>query len=286
MVLTYDAARQQTLLFGGFESSLADNYLGDTWTWDGSIWTQHATPTAPSARVNAAAAYDPATRLVYLYGGTTASGDVGDLWAWDGSVWQLVEGDGSPSDRAGAKLAWDSERRRGVLFGGSDGSPSADFWELSLVDNECTSSDGCHTGVCDGSRCVAPASTPEDGADAGIALGGAGGSGGSAQGGTRSSDGGSSAGGDASSTGGAATDAGSGEGDGQPEPPGAIGAPESATRDTDGGKSLYGCAIAPRSHSSRSPTLLTLLGIGALLVRARRQRLTRRGEPAPAELRG
>lgn len=175
MTLTYDAARQRTLLFGGFESTLGDDYLGDTWTWDGSVWTQHTTPTAPSARASATAAYDPVTRLVYLYGGTTGSGELGDLWAWDGSAWQLVASEGGPSARRDARLVWDTERRRGVLFGGRDDSQAVDFWELSLVGNECTTSESCHTGVCDGSLCVDETDAP----DSGAAPGGSGGSGGS-----------------------------------------------------------------------------------------------------------
>jgi hypothetical protein len=37
--MAYDAARSQIVLFGGY--SLEDGEVGDTWTWDGTDWTQH-----------------------------------------------------------------------------------------------------------------------------------------------------------------------------------------------------------------------------------------------------
>jgi hypothetical protein len=35
MGMVYDAARQETVMFGGYGPGLK----GDTWTWDGSTWT-------------------------------------------------------------------------------------------------------------------------------------------------------------------------------------------------------------------------------------------------------
>jgi hypothetical protein len=236
MVLSYDAARQQTLLFGGFESSGSDVYLGDTWTWDGSAWTLHTPPIAPSARVSAAAAYDPVTRLVYLFGGANGESELGDLWVWDGSTWQQVEAVSSPGPRRDAKLAWDSARRRGVLYGGRSSSQSVDFWELSLVGNECDGSETCHTGVCDGALCVEPDAPGSDAGaseDAGsTSSGGAAGAGGAAgTGGATAGAGGSPA------AAGATADAGVAGTEGS--------APPAAQR-ARGEKSLYACSVSPR----------------------------------------
>ena len=40
--MAYDAARGVTVLFGGYDGA---NYLGDTWEWNGTSWTQVGTVT-------------------------------------------------------------------------------------------------------------------------------------------------------------------------------------------------------------------------------------------------
>lgn len=264
MVLSYDAARQQTLLFGGFESSDSDVFLGDTWTWDGNAWTQHTPAAAPSARVSAAAAYDPVTQLVYLFGGANADGELGDLWAWDGSTWQQVEATSSAGARRDARLAWDGARRRGVLYGGRSGTAAVDFWELSLVGNECTTSDRCHTGLCSGSVCVDPGAS-----DAGFDAGGSGSNGGAAgAGGTAGASGEAGmagAGGSGAVDAGATADAGLG---------GASGATPPALQRAPKKKSLYACSVAPgeRTGTRGHPGALglALIAAGAWVARRRR----------------
>lgn len=268
MVLSFDAARQQTLLFGGFDSSDSDVYLGDTWTWDGSSWTPHTPPSAPSPRVSAAAAYDPVTRLVYLFGGADGAGELGDLWAWDGSSWQQLEASGTPGPRRDAELAWDSARRRGVLYGGRSSSQSVDFWELALTGNECTTSDGCHTGVCDGSRCVEPDADAGSAEDAGSASsGGAAGAAGAA--GAGGATGGMSGiGGAAGGAGAAGMTADAGVAPvADPTPP--------ARRGRDR-KSLYACAVSSRP-AARSPGVSGVSGVALLALAAwlRRRRTLR-----------
>jgi hypothetical protein len=41
--MIYDAADHDVVLFGGYNGQ----YLGDTWTWDGSTWTQLSTTSSP-----------------------------------------------------------------------------------------------------------------------------------------------------------------------------------------------------------------------------------------------
>src|SRR3954468_1192332 len=42
--MTYDPISGKTIVFGGFDGT---GYLNDTWTFDGTTWTQIATPSAP-----------------------------------------------------------------------------------------------------------------------------------------------------------------------------------------------------------------------------------------------
>lgn len=115
----YDEASHQVVLFGGIGS--AGPALDDTWTWDGSAWTQQHPSSSPSARAFASMTYDPRGRDVVLVGGRTAAKPTAsvcsgsgkatgpnappaaswtpvpcfstsatpffDTWLWDGSTW-------------------------------------------------------------------------------------------------------------------------------------------------------------------------------------------------------
>ncbi len=114
MGLVYDRGRNRTVLFGGDDYGIQ----GDTWEWDGTVWTQTAT-TGPPARVNAAMCYDAARANVVLFGGwTTPDNYYGDTWIWDGTTWSDKQVSGPPS-RANVAMTYDKQRERIVLFGGS-----------------------------------------------------------------------------------------------------------------------------------------------------------------------
>lgn len=129
--MAFDAARQNTVLFGG----LADGVSRDTftWTWNGSTWTTAAT-TGPSARFGHAMAYDPVRQRVVLFGGFGGNGDVKallqDTWEWNGTSWALRSSTG-PIPRQFHSMAFDPVRQRVVLLGGRDerGSTLDDVWE-------------------------------------------------------------------------------------------------------------------------------------------------------------
>jgi hypothetical protein len=78
-----DRARGRVVLFGGAD---ATGVLGDTWEWDGNVWTQITPAAAPSPR-GAQMAYDPATQHVVLLGGFVSSTWQLDCWDWDGANW-------------------------------------------------------------------------------------------------------------------------------------------------------------------------------------------------------
>src|SRR5436190_1054795 len=67
MGMAYDAARSETVLFGGIDAS--GTLLGDTWTWDGRAWTQEHPAASPPARYAMGMAYDAARGEVVLFGG-------------------------------------------------------------------------------------------------------------------------------------------------------------------------------------------------------------------------
>ncbi len=109
----YDAARQQTVLFGG---RWQGQDLGDTWLWDGAAW-QQANPTGPtpSPRSSPALAYDSGRQRVLLIGGNDSGGYINDHWEWDGTNWALISS-ATPMTIAAGKAAYDPIRARTVFF--------------------------------------------------------------------------------------------------------------------------------------------------------------------------
>lgn len=87
--MAYDAARGLVLLFGGVKD-LQANDADDTWTWDGSTWTQQQPVASPSARDSAQMVYDSSQNQLVLFGGLQGFFDgtsVGGTWTWDGNAW-------------------------------------------------------------------------------------------------------------------------------------------------------------------------------------------------------
>ena len=132
--LAYDAARGETVLFGGdsFNNSVFTP-LDDMWTWDGQTW-RRVTPRGgvPPERAQHAMAYDSRRGRVVLFGGRGASGALNDVWEWDGVVWRNVTPTtGSmPQARVTPEMVYDSNRGVMVLFGGAAGATNfSDTWE-------------------------------------------------------------------------------------------------------------------------------------------------------------
>jgi hypothetical protein len=86
MGMTYDGVRGRVVLFGG--TTLTHN-LGDTWTWDGTTWTEQNPAVSPSARWAMGMSYDAASSEALLFGGSGVGGVLGDTWTWDGTTWRI-----------------------------------------------------------------------------------------------------------------------------------------------------------------------------------------------------
>ncbi len=136
VALTYDAASNNTLVFGGDNARLPGVMYGDTWVWRGA-WTQLSPVDSPSPRGAAGMAYDPTTGTVVLFGGTDPNGIVfGDTWTWDGVNWTQQFPPASPPARTAIdSMAYDPISQTVVLFGGFASStgdygapPFGDTW--------------------------------------------------------------------------------------------------------------------------------------------------------------
>ena len=129
-LVAYDEVAQQLVLWGGTIDSQG-NAATDTWTWNGTTWTQHVTAHAPPGRETSSMVFDPTNKKIMLFGGFAVNGFIDDTWEWDGTDWTQLSPVHSPGGRYSGAVAADPVRSKVVLFGGSNDGPSmfADTWE-------------------------------------------------------------------------------------------------------------------------------------------------------------
>jgi hypothetical protein len=91
-----------------------------TWTWDGSTWTQLSPTTSPPALWMASMAYDPATGQIVLFGGAISSDSASaETWNFNGTTWTQQSTTVSPPGREQASMDYDPATGQIVLFGGA-----------------------------------------------------------------------------------------------------------------------------------------------------------------------
>lgn len=122
----YDPATSQLVLFGGGTQSTTIDSQGnetdsgvaynDTWTWNGTTWTQLHPSLSPAGRAGAQLVYDAAIGKLVLVDGDDAAGNgFTDTWLWDGTTWQRVQTANSPLG-LGAAMAYDPVTGQLLLF--------------------------------------------------------------------------------------------------------------------------------------------------------------------------
>jgi hypothetical protein len=87
--MAHDQATRTAILFGGF--STTTGRLGETWSWNGTTWTQLDPATSPGVITTAwQSAYDPATSEVLVYCGDPGNGRpfLSQTWGWTGTKWR------------------------------------------------------------------------------------------------------------------------------------------------------------------------------------------------------
>jgi hypothetical protein len=124
--MVYDAARGQTLLFGGSVNTVP---VGDCWLWDGCTWQHPAFAVLPPPRSSAAIAFDSWRNRVVMFGGyTTNSQPLSDTWEYDGTQWIQRTPATVPSTSFRAQATFDSARGVTVLIT-QDGTGYASMFE-------------------------------------------------------------------------------------------------------------------------------------------------------------
>jgi hypothetical protein len=110
-----------TVLFGG---STGAQYLGDTWEFDGTSWTQIPV-SGPIAQPGFGMTYDPIGERIIGFGNDTT-------WAYGNHTWTQLTVAPPSSARAFALLAFAPDRQHVIMYGGRrpDETYLNDTWEL------------------------------------------------------------------------------------------------------------------------------------------------------------
>jgi hypothetical protein len=121
--MAYDAANGTVVVYDGEVDAGGGDFLDETWTWDGTTWTEQAPATSPPSRFGAYMAYDAATGTVVLFGGLDGITNCmfSGTWTWDGTTW-TKQAPPDPGARVigqgGVGMAYDAATGNAVLFGG------------------------------------------------------------------------------------------------------------------------------------------------------------------------
>lgn len=121
--MVYDENLKKTVLFGGFDG---ENYLRETWVWDGTKWTEVKPDNSrrPEHRGNFQMWYDANLRKTVIYSGLGRPNldsritRYSDMWAFDGSGWTKLNPSTTPGERFGAPVVRNPETNKVYLFGG------------------------------------------------------------------------------------------------------------------------------------------------------------------------
>jgi hypothetical protein len=120
--MVYDPLRAAVTIFGG--SPAGGGTLTDTWSWDGTNWTQAAAG-APSIPIRYGMAYDVARQQAVAIAQSSCTSMA--TWLRGTGSWARPALTG-PSARRGAALAAQPTHGQLVLFGGDDGALRDDTW--------------------------------------------------------------------------------------------------------------------------------------------------------------
>ena len=133
--MAYDPADDSVLLFGGLViGGEGLSALDDTWSWNGTRWTDLHPTTSPPGLSGALLGYDPATGTLVLTGGDTSTlggqlEETDATWSWDGSAWTPEAAGTLPAPDHPAALATDSASGQLILVTAGAACQGLDTWE-------------------------------------------------------------------------------------------------------------------------------------------------------------
>jgi hypothetical protein len=127
------------VMFGGYSREVANGFVGDTWIFNGTTWSEALTANTPPPRYRHAFSWNPTSHKGVLFGGRgrDAGGTLSsfnDTWLFDGTNWSAAAAVGAPPPRFAPAFAWHPILKEHVLFGGAGPVFSfADTWTFDGV---------------------------------------------------------------------------------------------------------------------------------------------------------
>jgi hypothetical protein len=105
-------------------------FPSDTWEFAGGNWSLVANSATPSGLYGSAAAYDPVSAMVVMFGGTNQTWLYQNAtWGYRGGSWSQLSTGRSPPGRMDAAMTYDAALQAVVCFGGVNGTQNlADTW--------------------------------------------------------------------------------------------------------------------------------------------------------------
>jgi hypothetical protein len=125
--MAWDPATHQMLLFGGSKGPDNRPLFDDTWTWNGTTWTQLHPAASPPSVKQTDMFYDVALSEIVVFGGN-AYPYTNQTWAWNGTTWIRLHPATSPSPRDTDSLVYQPAARTAILYGGFNGVRLSDTW--------------------------------------------------------------------------------------------------------------------------------------------------------------
>jgi hypothetical protein len=115
----YDARDGYAVLFGGTGTCSVYYACNDTWSFNGTRWTQLHPATSPPRMWRFGMTYDAADRDVVVFGGNVYPGSLSHAtWTYAGGSWTNATRASAPSSRVDVPLTYDPTTRSVVLYGG------------------------------------------------------------------------------------------------------------------------------------------------------------------------
>jgi hypothetical protein len=118
----YDQTLKKFVLFGGYDAF--GSYRQDTWTWNGTAWTEIKPNTKPPHRAQPVMWYDPIAKKTIMYSGAGRKSiedratRYSDMWAFDGTNWTQLTENAAPGIRFAPQIAVDPASGKTYMFGG------------------------------------------------------------------------------------------------------------------------------------------------------------------------
>jgi hypothetical protein len=117
--MAYDPASSMVVLYGGHLSN-ASALLDETWTWDGTTWTQRHPAVTPGG-CEGPLGYDAAASQIILLCVREQQMGRGNYsvstWAWSGATWTQLHPSTIPPGGGRMTMTYDAVGRELLLFG-------------------------------------------------------------------------------------------------------------------------------------------------------------------------